>query len=92
MVAARMLSLSLGSLFLFFFSSPLSLSSLSLTLPPLLSLSYTHANTVTQYTQELMLIPFPVLSLQGPPGRPGLAGVDGIPGPPGTLLMLPVRP
>lgn len=38
-----------------------------------------------------MLIPFPILSFQGPPGRPGLAGVDGIPGPPGTLLMLPVR-
>uniref|UniRef100_A0A8D2ZRC7 Collagen, type V, alpha 3a n=1 Tax=Scophthalmus maximus TaxID=52904 RepID=A0A8D2ZRC7_SCOMX len=37
----------------------------------------------------LLLISFPVLSLQGPPGRPGLAGVDGIPGPPGTLLMLP---
>lgn len=39
-----------------------------------------------------MLMFFPVLPCQGPPGRPGLAGVDGIPGPPGTLLMLPVRP
>uniref|UniRef100_A0A665U5L5 Collagen, type V, alpha 3a n=1 Tax=Echeneis naucrates TaxID=173247 RepID=A0A665U5L5_ECHNA len=35
------------------------------------------------------VIPYLVLSFQGPPGRPGLAGVDGIPGPPGTVLMLP---
>uniref|UniRef100_A0A665U5N5 Collagen, type V, alpha 3a n=1 Tax=Echeneis naucrates TaxID=173247 RepID=A0A665U5N5_ECHNA len=37
------------------------------------------------------VIPYLVLSFQGPPGRPGLAGVDGIPGPPGTVLMLPFR-